>query len=89
MEIYQKQNGKCVISNVEMTYVAGKGRVFTNISIDRINSNIGYEKGNIQLVCFAVNVMKQENTLEDLIYWCREIMRTQDAKNSIMAKSRG
>lgn len=88
MEIYENQNGKCAISNVEMTYIAGKGRVFTNISIDRIDSKIGYEKGNIQLVCFIVNVMKQDGTLEDLIHWCKTITRAQDGKNSIMAKGR-
>jgi len=86
MEMYKSQKGRCAISDVEMTYIAGKGRVYTNISIDRIDSKIGYEKGNIQLVCFIVNVMKHDGTLENLIHWCKEITRAQEVKNSTLAK---
>ena len=72
--LYLKQDGKCAISGREMTYASGEGRVPTNISIDRIDSNIGYEESNIQLVCIQVNKMKAELNLMDLHEWCEDII---------------
>lgn len=86
IELYEKQNGKCAISGRKMTHIAGEGRVLTNISIDRINNDGGYTKGNVQLVCFCVNMMKQTFTTEDLLDWCRNILEVNYGKNSIMAK---
>lgn len=71
--LYKSQNGKCAISGKEMTYITGKGRVSTNISVDRIDSSKGYEEGNCQLVCLQVNFMKQNLTDSELIDWCLEI----------------
>lgn len=51
MKLYEDQEGKCAISGKDMTYQSGKGRIPTNISIDRIDSNIGYEPSNIQTLC--------------------------------------
>ena len=55
-----------------MTYVAGSGRV--NISIDRIDSSVGYVRGNVQFVCDVVNRMKQELIQEELLLWCKRIL---------------
>ncbi len=79
-ELYDCQNGKCAISGVEMTYEVGSGHVLTNISVDRINSEKGYEKGNIQLLCRVVNQMKSNMTDSELISWCKLIVeRNSDA----------
>lgn len=45
--------------------MTGRCRVPTNVSVDRINSNLGYIKGNLQLVCMAVNQIK---------YFCKSIL---------------
>ena len=73
-DIFDKQQGLCAISGEKMTCIRFKGRVATNISIDRIDSKIGYEKNNIQLVCYIINVMKHEGTKNDLIFWCKKII---------------
>ena len=73
MELYGRQDGKCALSGKDMTYVAGQGRIPTNISIDRIDNNVGYEVGNIQLVCIQANKMKAELTKADLLEWCDAI----------------
>ncbi|UVY48073.1 MAG: hypothetical protein [Bacteriophage sp.] len=52
-----------------MTYYFDSGRVPTNLSVDRIDSSLGYIKGNIQLVCMAVNQMKSVLTVEQLKYF--------------------
>lgn len=72
--LYNLQKGKCAISGVEMTYIEHNGNIPTNISIDRLNSNLGYIKENVHLVCNIVNIMKNTMTVEELKYWCNLIL---------------
>lgn len=73
-ELWILQNGKCAISKLDMTYELFNGRIFTNVSVDRIDSNKGYTKDNIQLVCMAVNQMKSDMSTEELLYFCEQII---------------
>lgn len=73
LNLYDKQEGKCSISGVDLTTISGKGRVFTNISVDRIDSSKGYTEDNIQLVCFIINLMKQELSQESFLNWIKII----------------
>jgi hypothetical protein len=79
--LWNKQEGKCAISGIQMTYIFGKGRVPTNISVDRINSLEGYTKTNIQLVCMAVNQMKSDLSITELVYFCEHIVRNARSWN--------
>lgn len=69
--IYDAQGGKCALSGIEMTFTYDKDHPTTNagakyikwpynISPDQIDAGKGYVRGNVQLVCSAVNVMKAE-----------------------------
>ena len=73
-ELYLKQDGKCAISKIPMTYIAGSGKHITNVSIDRIDSNKGYTKDNVQLVCSQVNMMKSDLTFDELLSFCKSIV---------------
>lgn len=73
-ELWDKQKGLCALSGMPMTYYFDSGRVPTNLSVDRIDSSLGYIKGNIQLVCMAVNQMKSDLTVEQLKYFCKSIL---------------
>ena len=42
-------------------------------SLDRIDSNKGYEKENIQLVLFEVNRMKSDFSMERFLFLCKKI----------------
>ena len=68
-EIYQKQKGKCAISNITMSYVKdGKGDLinnYKNISIDRIDNAKPYSIENVQLICVALNFWKRNLSNED------------------------
>lgn len=75
ISLYYKQQGKCALSGIPMTSVKGKGRHNTNISIDRIDSMKGYTKDNVQLVCSHVNMMKSNLSLEQLLYFCENIIK--------------
>lgn len=72
-ELWNKQGGKCAISGIQMTHIFGMGRIPTNLSVDRINSLKGYVQDNIQLVCMAVNQMKSDLSIEQLLYFCENI----------------
>ena len=57
-----------------MTFTAGQGKIYTNISVDRIDSSKNYEYGNVIFVCLMVNLMKGDMSYEDLNLWCKKII---------------
>jgi len=76
MELYHLQDGKCNLSNIELTFIkkTNSPKVHTNLSIDRIDSSKGYEIGNIQLVCAIVNIIKSTLSNEELLWWCSQVV---------------
>lgn len=74
IEIFNNQNGKCALTNETLTFIKNNQKVYTNISIDRIDSNTGYFKENIQFVCYIVNIMKNKLTVNELKSWCEKIL---------------
>lgn len=74
LQLWEKQQGKCALTGIVMTRTYGSGRINTNVSIDRIDSFQPYNKGNVQLVCLAVNVMKQQMTTDELVSWCEKVI---------------
>jgi hypothetical protein len=80
LNLWEKQNGICALSGESMTHIRGKGRVITNVSIDRIDSKKGYIVENIQLVCQFCNFIKNEFTDTELINWCKKIVEYNNEK---------
>lgn len=76
-ELWDLQEGKCAISGIPMTYIMTEGRQHFNVSIDKINPNLGYTQNNIQLVCSAVNTMKYVLTIEELYMFCEAILKNK------------
>lgn len=56
-----------------MTVSFDTAYLFTNASIDRINCDRGYVKGNVRLVCLAVNIMRNCLTDFELFGWAQDI----------------
>lgn len=72
----------CPIMGWELTNIQGQGnRVKTNISIDRIDSSLGYEKGNIQIWCGLANVMKNAATKQELLMFAHGILKYYGESN--------
>jgi hypothetical protein len=74
-DLYNKQKGLCAITGMQMTHTILKGRINTNISIDRINPSKGYIIDNIQLVCIVINIMKSTLTIDELKNYCNLILK--------------
>ena len=77
-ELWDKQEGKCAISGVEMTFEQCNGRTPKNVSIDQINHKEGYVPGNVQLVCMAINQMKSDLELDELYSFCNAILENKE-----------
>lgn len=79
VNLWNKQEGKCAISGVEMSHQRVKRQHnMTNCSVDRIDSSKEYTINNVQLVCWTVNRMKGETSLEELLKWCKQIVKNNE-----------
>lgn len=74
IEIYKQQDGNCAISGLPMTTRFNDHRA---ISIDRIDSSKGYEVGNVQLVCTALNLAKKHHSNESIIEFVQLIRESK------------
>ena len=64
LEVWEKQNGICIYSKVNLIECKNIGindPIYT-MSLDRIDSNIGYTKENIQFISIAMNHLKNSMT---------------------------
>lgn len=82
VEMYFEQDGKCALTGVDMEYGPEKRGKF-NISIDRIDSAGGYEPCNVHLVCWRINWMKNDMSVETFVKWCGQVVLTYDQKTNL------
>ena len=70
IELFEKQNGKCALSNLEMQTVIKAGKNPFNVSIDRIKPGRAYSLSNIRLVCNSINTMRSNLSDEEFLsFW--------------------
>jgi hypothetical protein len=72
---FEQQNGICALSGVPIKLSGNTeyGRKENTASLDRIDSNKGYTKNNIQWVHKTVNIMKNTTSQLEFIRWCKKI----------------
>lgn len=68
-DLYLKQNKKCALTDLPISFGIGNDSK-TTASLDRINSNIGYEEGNLQWIYKDLNKMKGSLTQDQFIKLC-------------------
>ena len=71
--LYEEQNHICALSGISLEPDLNLTMQQQNMSIDRINSNIGYEEGNIQWVDKRINMMKGSLSNEEFIELCIKV----------------
>lgn len=81
--LWNKQDKKCYYTGEDMTLGShqlkkDKNRDnFKHVSLDRVDSNLGYTKDNTVLCCWGINNMKQQLALDQFIYWCQKLIDNQ------------
>lgn len=70
--VWEKQHGLCAYTGWPMSTHTKNSRL---VSVDRIDSSIGYVKENIQLTCWSVNRAKSFMDEKEFIFMCRAITR--------------
>jgi hypothetical protein len=68
----------CPVLSTPIAFVAGQGhRATENVaSFDRIDSSLGYVKGNVQIVSLKANQMKSNATPEELVAFAKWVLTT-------------
>lgn len=71
-ELYNK-NHYCALSGIDLSLDLGKTLQQQNLSVDRINSNLGYSKNNIQLVDKRINMMEGTLSNDEFVELCCKV----------------
>lgn len=66
-ELWKSQNNKCIYTGEDFIIETYHN---ANLSIDKIEPELGYVKGNIQLVCWAVNRAKGDLSHDVFLNMC-------------------
>jgi len=79
-EIWENQKGLCSYTNIKMEMPRSSQdedikKSPTKLSLDRIDPNIGYIQGNVEFVCYCVNVMKNDFTKDQMITFINQIKK--------------
>jgi hypothetical protein len=62
-QLWESQNGRCAFTGIQLTPYDHRRGIQDNItlaSLDRIDSSVGYVKGNVQFISAALNLAKQD-----------------------------
>ena len=72
VKCWNEQHGVCAYSGRQMTLEAGH---LHTVSLERVNSSIGYTPDNTILVCQAINRMKSNFVFEDFYALCSDVAK--------------
>jgi len=74
----------CKYLNIELSSKKGNRRCDALMSIDRINSKLGYVKGNVEIISYKANRMKNDASIKELIIFSENVLKIyKDDKSNL------
>ncbi len=80
--LYIEQKRRCALTGRIIGFDNDVARYDNSASLDRIDSSIGYVKGNVQWVHKDINRMKWIFTNEQFLTMCKEVINYDKEKNT-------
>jgi hypothetical protein len=82
-ELWDRQNGTCPYTGLKMILQGSSSSCdrinsLKKASLDRIDSTKGYIKGNVEFVCMAINLAKNNRTKQEMVNFITEIISTRN-----------
>lgn len=71
-ELWNNQSGNCYYTHIPMIKTFNKKSPY-QVSLDRIDSNKGYIKGNVCLCCLSINFAKNSFTVEEIMKFLSDL----------------
>lgn len=79
---------RCIYLDCKLNYTKRGGRArWNDPSIDRIDYTRGYVVGNIQVISYRANLMKQNATEDQLLAFARGVLRVHGGAESAKKRS--
>ena len=75
IDLWKNQKQECYYTGTKME-INGYHINPLAMTVDRIVPKLGYVEGNIVLCCAIVNRMKQNLSIDELEYWCKELLKS-------------
>lgn len=73
LDLYKQQNGICPLSKLQMKH---QWSSLYSVSVDRIDSALGYVPGNVQLITKAANLLKNDDTQAEALAFFEAVRQT-------------
>ena len=70
IDLWEEQQGRCYYSDLLMET---KPALNTSVSVERLDSNVGYTRENTVLCCNAIIRMKTDFTVNEFIHFCKSV----------------
>lgn len=83
-QLFNEQSGRCALSGVALKV---EKKAVTCLSLDQKNPGLGYIKGNVQWVAWAVNRAKGDMSQDMFIDMCKKVMEHQEGATTIPSGS--
>ena len=81
MDMFEEQGGRCYYSDIKLNVVksdASRTHDPLKMSLDCVDSTLGYVKGNVVWCAYCVNALKLKMSKESMIDICRAIVKKAD-----------
>ena len=90
-EVWEKQMGLCPYTGIKMLLPESsskyhKVKSLKKASLDRIDSSMGYKRGNVEFVCYAVNLGKNNHTKFEMTEFIKDIINSQNTLSVTQAQ---